>query len=240
MSLLQSGLSALGKVSVIIVLLGAFLFGLGGTLLMALRSPEVKVPQIVGKDFADAEKELKGLGLKIRKRSDRFSQEKPNTVLEQTPLAGDTVKGGQIIAVVIARAESEEGEKPAEVKKETVNDNANKAVDEPSEVEKSRQKRKQANANKNANGNKNKNSNNSNSGDNSNSNNSASNSSGNSNSGSTNSGNTRTNANSGNSNSRPANANSRPANSNSSNRSANSNGRSTNSNRGGENNRRNQ
>ena len=170
MSLAQSGLSIFGKLSIIIVLLGAFLFGLGGTLYMALRSPEVKVPEVVGKDFLAAEKDVEAMGLKLRKRTDRFSQEKPNTILEQAPLAGESVKAGQTISVVIARAEAEAGEKAAEVKKENVNDNSSKAVEEPqSEVEKSRQKRKAANANKNLNQNKNGNSNSNSGGTNTNS-----------------------------------------------------------------------
>lgn len=203
-SLAQSGLSIFGKLSIIIVLLGAFLFGLGGTLFMALRSPEVKVPEVVGKDFLAAEKDVEGMGLKLRKRTDRFSQEKPNTILEQTPLAGEMVKAGQTISVVIARAEAEEGEKAAEVKKENVN--TAKEVEEPqSEVEKSRQKRKAANANKNTNANKKTNSNQS---DNSNAN---SNSSASGNSNADGAANARTNTNAKNSNGGSSNQNSRPA-----------------------------
>ncbi|HYP49643.1 MAG TPA: PASTA domain-containing protein [Pyrinomonadaceae bacterium] len=214
MSLAQSGLSIFGKLSIIIVLLGAFLFGLGGTLYMALRSPEVKVPEVVGKDFLAAEKDVEAMGLKLRKRTDRFSQEKPNTILEQAPLAGESVKAGQTISVVIARAEAEAGEKAAEVKKENVNDNSSKAAEEPqSEVEKSRQKRKAANKNTNANKNGN-----SNAKGNSNANSNAD-AGGNSNAENTNS---RPNTNVKNSNSGGTNTNSRPAavNSNPSNRPA--------------------
>lgn len=232
MSLAQSGLSVFGKLSIIVVLLGAFLFGLGGTLYMALRSPEVKVPEVVGKDFLAAEKDVEAMGLKLRKRTDRFSQEKPNTILEQAPLPGESVKAGQTISVVIARAQAEEGEKAAEVKKENVNDNSSKAGEEPqSEVEKSRQKRKAANKNANANKNGNTNAN-----GNLNAN-SSSNASGNANSGNSNAEttNSRPNANVKNTNSGGAgNTNSRPAttNSNSSNRPA--------ANRAPETNRRNQ
>jgi len=218
-SLAQSGLSIFGKLSIIIVLLGAFLFGLGGTLYMALRSPEVKVPEIVGKDFLAAEKDVEAMGLKLRKRTDRFSQEKPNTILEQAPLAGESVKAGQTISVVIARAEAEAGEKAAEVKKENVNDNSSKAVEEPqSEVEKSRQKRKAANKNTNANKNGN-----SNAKGNSNANSNAD-TGGDSNGGNSNADNSnpRPNTNVKNSNSGGTNTNSRPAavNSNSNNRPA--------------------
>lgn len=217
MNLAQSGLSIFGKLSIIIVLLGAFVFGLGGTLYMALRSPEVKVPEVVGKDFLAAEKDVEAMGLKLRKRTDRFSQEKPNTILEQAPLAGDSVKAGQTISVVIARAQAEEGEKAAEVKKENVNDNSSKSGDEPqSEVEKSRQKRKAAN--KNANVSKNGNSNASgNSRANSNANAAGNANGGNSNADGTNA---RPNSNVKNTNSGGASTNARPAtvNSNSNNR----------------------
>lgn len=227
-------LSIFGKLGVMLILLATFVFGAGGVLLMALRSPEVKVPQVVGKDFFESEKELAALGLKIKKRTDRFSQEKINTVLEQLPLEGDSVKIGQTINVVTSREFAEGDEKPAEVKKETVDEKKNKTkdIDEPSEVDKARQKRKAVNANTNAN---NKNTNaktnsngNANSG-NSNAGNSNSNA-GNSNGGNTNS-NTRGNSNGGNSNARPANSNANKSNSNSSGGNKNSNSNKNSSNR---------
>ena len=160
MSFVKSSLSVLGKLSTVLILSAAFLFGLGATVYMALRSPEVEVPQIAGKDASEAEKELAAVGLKLKQRTTRFSEKTPNTILEQTPLAGDKVKAGQTISVVVARAEAESGEKAAEVKKETVNDNSKKVTnDNQSEVDKSRQKRKAANKNLNSNANKNANSN---------------------------------------------------------------------------------
>jgi hypothetical protein len=230
-SFLQSGLSVIGKLTVIIILLGAFLFGLGGTLYMALRSPEVKVPEIVGKDALESEKTLESLGLKMRRRTTRFSEEKPNTILEQSPLAGENVKTGQTVAVVVSRAEAEGDEKPAEVKKETV-DTAPKPDEPVSEVDKSRQKRKAANANANKNANKNGNSNSSNRSTNVNSN---SNSNGGNSNAITNS-NSRPDANTRNSNS-GGNSNNRPANTNPVNRNANN--RVINANRPPETNRRN-
>jgi beta-lactam-binding protein with PASTA domain len=173
--MLRKSLSAFGKLCVVLLLSIAFTVGLGGVLFLALRSPEVKVPEIVGRDYFDGEKELAQYGLKIRRRTDRFSEEKPNTILEQSPLSGENIKAGQTIAVVIARAQAESGEKPAEVKKETVDQNKNKA-DDQSDVDKARQKRKAANANKNADRNKNTNANNSNSNLNINENANASNS----------------------------------------------------------------
>lgn len=199
MSFAKKSLSVFGKLGVILVLLAAFVVGMGGVMLLALRSPEVKVPQVVGKDFLEGEKELAQFELKIRRRSDRFSQEKPNTILEQYPLPGDTLKAGQTVAVVVSRAEAIGDEKPAEVKKETVQDKPK--GEEQSEVDKARQKRKAANKNVNANS---KNINTDSSGNfNGNANKSSNdNNSGNSNSRNNNGGN----------------ANNRPSNSNSSNR----------------------
>lgn len=152
MSLAKKSLSILGKLTILAVLFAAFTAGLGAVVFMALRSPEVQVPEVVGKNFGDGEKDLASLDLKIRKRTDRFSQEAPNTILEQTPLPGEKVKAGQTISVVLSRAEQEGDEKPAEVKKEKAADKP-KGVDEPSEVDKARQKRRAANKNSNAAGN---------------------------------------------------------------------------------------
>ena len=82
---------------------------------MSLQGTEVKVPEITGKDFSESEKELAQLGLKIKKRADRFSTEKPNTVIEQLPKAGETVKTGQMILVVTSKASGETGEKPTSI-----------------------------------------------------------------------------------------------------------------------------
>lgn len=159
-SVAQKSLSVVGKLAVVALLFAAFVGGLGAVLFMALRSPEVQVPEIVGKNYGAGEQELALLDLKIRERTKRFSQEPPNTILEQTPRAGERVKAGQTVSVIVARAEQEGDEKPAEVKKETTEDKP-KDVDEPSEVDKARQKRKAANkntsANKNANANGNSN-----------------------------------------------------------------------------------
>src|SRR3954467_8601945 len=83
----------------------------------SLQGSEVSVPEIVGKNFADSEKELEGLGLKIKKRADRYSEEAPNTVLEQIPKPGYTVKTGQMILVVTSKPNAEGDEKPTTLKK---------------------------------------------------------------------------------------------------------------------------
>jgi hypothetical protein len=114
---LKSSASAIGKLLTVIVLAGAFLVGLVGVVWLSLQGQEVKVPEIVGKDFGDSEKELTQLGLKIKRRAFRFSEEKPNTVIEQSPRAGEPVKTGQIIFVVVSQANPEGSEAPATVDK---------------------------------------------------------------------------------------------------------------------------
>jgi hypothetical protein len=118
-NLVKSGISAAGRLVIIVALLGAFLVGLFGVVIFSLRGEEVQVPEIVGKDFLQSEKELAALGLKIKKRATRYSQETPNTILEQLPRPGDTVKTGQLVLVVISRSFTEGDETPVEVEKET-------------------------------------------------------------------------------------------------------------------------
>ncbi len=179
MSILKTGLSAIGKLAAIALLAATFFAGMIGVLYFALRSPEVKVPSIVGKDMPAGEQELAALGLKIHKRADRYSEEKPNTILEQTPIAGEMVKGGQTISIVISRAEAEGAEKPAELKKESVDDKKDDKKD--STLTPKKKVNQNTNLNKNTSSNKsgtksNKNANSSDSGNsNSDSNNNSSN-----------------------------------------------------------------
>ncbi len=91
--------------------------GAVGVVYMSLQGQEMKVPEIVGKDLVESEKELASLGLRIKKRADRYSTEKPNTILEQLPKAGDTVKTGQMILVVTSKTNPEGEETPVTIKK---------------------------------------------------------------------------------------------------------------------------
>jgi beta-lactam-binding protein with PASTA domain len=106
-SFASSGLTAIGRLAAIALLAGAFLFGLAGVVYMSLQGSEVQVPEITGKDLSESEKELASLGLKIKKRADRASAEAPNTVIEQLPKPGETVKTGQMILVVTSRGPGE-------------------------------------------------------------------------------------------------------------------------------------
>jgi hypothetical protein len=122
MGLLKTGASALGKLITVGLLAAAFIVGMVGTVWLSLRGEEIKVPEIVGKDFNESEKELAALGLKLKRRSYRYSEEKPNTVIEQAPKAGDTVKTGHQILVVVSQENPEGTEAPATLKKDGKDD----------------------------------------------------------------------------------------------------------------------
>jgi beta-lactam-binding protein with PASTA domain len=174
MGLLKTGASALGKLLMVGLLAAAFVLGMVGVVWMSLRGEEIQVPEIVGKDFNQSEKELAALGLKIKRRSYRYSEEKPNTVIEQAPKAGDTVKTGHQILVVVSQENPEGTEAPAPLKKdETLDSNTDKpkTTNKNSNAKKPEKTRDVITnkANKNANtGNSNNNSSNSNSKSNSN------------------------------------------------------------------------
>lgn len=117
MSVLKTGVSALGKLLIIAALAASFVVGMVGVVYLSLRGEEVKVPEIVGRDFSESEREIESLGLKLKRRAFRYSEEKPNTVLEQLPRPGETVKTGQTILVVLSQVNPEGAETPAPVKK---------------------------------------------------------------------------------------------------------------------------
>lgn len=116
MSIAEKGKTAIGKLLILGLLLAAFGVGMAGVVYMSLSGTEMKVPDIVGKDLKASEKELAALGLKIKKRADRVSTEPINTVIEQLPKAGETVKTGQMILVVVSKAGAEGEEAPSTLK----------------------------------------------------------------------------------------------------------------------------
>ena len=171
----RRALAALGKVGIVLAVLVAFLFGLLGTVYLSLRTAEVTVPDVLGKDRFTAETMLGDAGLKLRVRGARPTTDKPDTILSQLPEAGFTVKTGIEVAVEVSRAPKEgesahssieetkqESEKPAE------NSNANQSTSATNQNQNNQNKPpKNKNTNKNANNtnnanNKNGNSNNSN------------------------------------------------------------------------------
>ena len=118
-------LSIFRSIAIVIAIGLVFLFGVATTVYLSLRSPEVKVPDIVGKDRFEAEKILGQADLKFRVRSTRPTNEsKPDTVLFQLPRAGEVVKTGQTVAMDISRA-AKEGETPETVTPDEPTDNRN-------------------------------------------------------------------------------------------------------------------
>jgi beta-lactam-binding protein with PASTA domain len=61
MGFISTGLSAIAKLAALGILLMAFIAGLAGVVYMSLSGTEIKVPEIVGKDFIESEKELAAL-----------------------------------------------------------------------------------------------------------------------------------------------------------------------------------
>src|SRR4030095_58215 len=150
----MGALSALRRLTVVIAIAIVFVFGLASTVYLSLRSPEVRVPELVGKDRFEAEQVLGAAGLNFRVRSTRPNNEmKADTVLFQLPRAGEVVKTGQTVAMDISRSakagEASEAvvpEKPPEEKPANENENDNKP-----------KRNKNTNANKNENDNSNAN-----------------------------------------------------------------------------------
>ena len=161
MNTATGALSALRRLSIAIAIAVVFLFGLATTVYLSLRSPEVTVPDVVGKDRFHAEQILSDAGLNFRVRATRPSSElKADTVLFQLPRPGEVVKAGQTVAMDISRT-AKEGEPSeavvAEQKPEEKSDSSAKANtnDNANENKPKRNRNTNKNANENANANAN-------------------------------------------------------------------------------------
>ncbi len=168
----KRALSALSKIGIIIAIAVAFIFGLGGTIYLSLRSPEVKVPDVKGKDRMTAESALDGAGLHMRVRATRFSPDaQPDTIIDQSPQKDQVIKVGQTVAVVIARGAKEgesapppTGNNNTEKKPETGKATPNQNTRETWETSNQNENQNKPKANKNANNRNANNSNNANNG----------------------------------------------------------------------------
>jgi len=156
-TLASQTLTALQRLGIVIAIGVAFLFGLATTVYLSLRSPEVTVPEVVGKDRSVAENELQTAGLNFRVRATRPSRQvKADTVMFQLPSAGQIVKAGQTVAVDIARVpkEGEASEVVANQDNSNTNENRNTNESASGNANENKPKRnKNANANANANAN---------------------------------------------------------------------------------------
>ncbi|MEZ5307587.1 MAG: PASTA domain-containing protein [Pyrinomonadaceae bacterium] len=115
MGILQKSMSIVGKLIIIACLLVAFAGGLLGVIYFQLRGEEVSIPKIVGKNFNEGRDELAGQGLRIKRIASRYSNEPPDTILEQRPRAGTTAKSGLMISVVVSEKNPDGSEAPASV-----------------------------------------------------------------------------------------------------------------------------
>ncbi len=164
MNTARTALSALRRLAIVIAIAIIFVFGLATTVFLSLRSPEVKVPDVIGKDRFEAERVLGDAGLNFRVRATRPSNEvNANTVLFQLPRGGEVVKAGQTVAMDISRGvkegESSEAvvpEKSPEEKPANSNDNNANNDNKP---KRKKDTNKNANGNDNANANRNVNAN---------------------------------------------------------------------------------
>lgn len=165
MGVANQALSALRRMGLVILIAIAFLFGLATTVYLSLRSPEVTVPEVVGKDRFEAERILGNADLNFRVRAYRpSSQVKVDTVLFQLPRAGEVVKTGQTVAMDISRAakEGEASEAVVDDKKaseEKALENRNTNTSEPAKNDNENKPKRNKNTNKNANENSNANAN---------------------------------------------------------------------------------
>jgi len=115
--IVNTGVSALTKLVIVAVLGAAFLFGMATVVYMSLQGSVVQVPEIVGKSLADSRAELASLGLKLQVRASRPTTDNPDTILEQLPHPGETVKTGQLIVVVTSKPTAQPDETPSTLKK---------------------------------------------------------------------------------------------------------------------------
>jgi hypothetical protein len=150
-----TALSALRRISIVIAIAVVFVLGLATTVYLSLRSPEVRVPEVVGKDRFEAERVLGDAGLNFRVRAIRPNRQmKADTVLFQLPRAGEMVKAGQTVAMDISRM-AKEGEASETVAPEQTptpeNQNANESAANENKPRRNRNTNKNANDNANAN-----------------------------------------------------------------------------------------
>jgi hypothetical protein len=167
----RGALAALGKVGIVLAIAVAFLFGMVGTVYLSLRTSEVQVPDLSGKDRFTAESQLQDIGLKIRVRGTRPSNDKkPDTILNQLPEAGLIVKEGIEVAVEVTRAPKEGESVPSSAEETATQDEAKPAENTNTQAANTNQNENQnkTQKNKNTNKNTNKNANNSNNSNNSN------------------------------------------------------------------------
>ena len=152
----NGALSALRRLTIVIAIAIVFVFGLATSVYLSLRSPEVRVPDVVGKDRFEAENILDDAGLNFRVRAYRPNSEvKAETVVFQLPRPGEVVKAGQTVAMDLSRGVKEGESSEVVVPEKTPDDkagaNANRNTNETTNENKPKRKPTNKNANENSN-----------------------------------------------------------------------------------------
>jgi serine/threonine-protein kinase len=85
------------------LLAGVFFVSAGAIAYLAVRGRTVKVPNVVGKEQATAREQLDEAGLRLEIKNQAYNDSAPvNTISDQSPSAGMTVKTGQIVRVSVS------------------------------------------------------------------------------------------------------------------------------------------
>ena len=155
MNTAAGALSALRRLTIVIAVAIVFVFGLATTVYLSLRSPEVTVPDVIGKDRFEAERVLGDAGLNFRVRATRPSnQVNADTVLFQLPRAGEVVKAGQTVAMDISRSvkegEASQAVVPEKTPEEKPAQNSNENTANENKPKRNKNTNKNANDNANA------------------------------------------------------------------------------------------
>lgn len=75
---------------------------------------EVRVPSVMGLPYADAERRLRAMGLKVSLGAERASTDVPrNAVVGQTPVAGETVNAGTEVVLDVSQGQGRASEVPS-------------------------------------------------------------------------------------------------------------------------------
>ena len=107
---------AVGRLVIVGALALTFVIGMFGVIYLQLKGEEIKVPKVVGKNYNVGVDELALSGLRVKKIATRYSEEKPNTILEQRPRAGTTAKTGLTVSVVVSDSNRDGSEVPMDIK----------------------------------------------------------------------------------------------------------------------------
>jgi beta-lactam-binding protein with PASTA domain len=110
--------AAVGRLIALVVIVIAFFGAMATVVYLGLQGKEVTVPDLAGKSLSETEHELASLGLKVKKRAERVSAQPIDSIVEQLPKAGETVKTGQMIYVVTSKGGGTPSDVPPTVNSE--------------------------------------------------------------------------------------------------------------------------